>query len=211
MNRIFVVLLAILALLQMPLQAEVLVGNKILPEVTVTKFMSGRDENILETITAADSVKIRITSKGRKLLETESLGTFPARFEANGKPVSAAVVDIDGDRIPEVAVSAFDENGSQFFYVYKFDAQKRIYQPMVFTDSINKMERDFAVSDIGQPAQDNIILIGKRVVLLGKNYTDEGPKPAQFVYELRGGTFKYIGFEGMKNLIKYQGSKPIEG
>jgi hypothetical protein len=167
------------------------------PQATVsgnldkTMTINGQNYHVVRTIDN-NNVSIKVLDKDSKEIWTSiALGFDAWNFKLNGKVSSLEIEDVDGDNIPEIITACTTGDIQSAMYIFKYNPEKKNFSPMNFGYVKYKdMTRDFMVSDIPAPNGENMVFENKaKVRCLGKIYTEDGPVPGYYYFELKNGEY----------------------
>jgi len=160
---------------------------------------SGRlipDAPAVNAVKVQDGKTIRLVIKdaaGKKLFESELLGSEEKVFTLNGKATSLAVHDLTGDGVPEVVAAAFYGPRASGMFVFSYDPAAKKFVTIPCTYPKQKLTRNMLVSDMqAKNGSDMIIGADKTVTMLGLVYPDKaGKKPtlAAYSFAFKDGSF----------------------
>ncbi|HNW33930.1 MAG TPA: hypothetical protein PKM25_03290 [Candidatus Ozemobacteraceae bacterium] len=152
------------------------------PDVRVLKVKEG------------ESIRLIIQdAAGKKLFESEELGSEEKLFTLGGKALSLALQDVTGDGVPEVLTAAFYGPRASGLFVFTYDAASKTFIPVQCTYPKQDLTRDMLVSDLQQEdGSDMVIGADGTVTMLGLVYPEkEGREPtsAAYIFAFKDGKF----------------------
>ena len=150
----------------------------------------------VQVVKAKEGKSIRLViqdAAGKKLFESEELGSEEKMFTLNGKATSLALHDLTGDGIPEVITAAFYGPRASGLYVFSYDPAAKKFIPIPCTYPKQDLTRDLLVSDLQrEDGSDIVIGADGTVTMLGLVYPEkEGqePIPAAYTFGFKDGRF----------------------
>jgi len=150
----------------------------------------------VNVVKAKDGESIRLTIKdsaGKKLFESEELGSEEKLFTLNGSAMSLAIRDMTGDGVPEVVTAAFYGPRASGLFVFTYDVASKKFVPVPCTYPKEDLTREMLVSDIQcEDGSDMVIGADGVVTMLGLVYHEkEGqePTPAAYTFVFKDGKF----------------------
>ena len=153
--------------------------------------INGQSYHVVRTIDN-NNVSLKVLDKDSKEVWTSiALGFGAWNFKLNDKASSLEIEDLDGDNIPEIITACITGDIQSAMYIFKYNPEKKSFSPMNFGYTKYKdMARDFMVSDIPVPNGENMVFENKaKVRCLGKIYTEDGPVPGYYYFELKNGEY----------------------
>ena len=184
-------------------------ANNISETIDKPLIINGETYKIVRDI-EDDNLAIKVVDKNSKeIWASIPLGYSPWNFKLNDKVSSLEIEDIDGDNVPEIITACVTGDIQSCLYVFKYDSAKKSFTAMNFGYVKYKdMIRDFMVSDIPLPNGENMVFeTTSKIRCLGKHYTEDGPVPAYYYFELKNG--EYMADDPVPVKIENNPSSPI--
>ena len=166
-------------------------ANAVPETLDKTMVINGESYHVIRTIDN-NNVSVKVLDKNSKeIWNSIALGMQAWNFKLNDKASSLEIEDLDGDNVPEIITACVTGDVQSAMYIFKYNPEKKNFSPMNFGYTQYKdMKRDFMVSDIPVPNGENMVFENKtKVRCLGKIYTEDGPVPGYYYFELKNGEY----------------------
>ena len=190
---------AIFAILLMPLSvfAGLAVPGEANPVLATEKFeLDGQQLTVEKRIDNMNLTLRVIDAEGKQIFTSETLGSEEKLFVIDREAASLKVLDLNGDKRPELIAAAFYGPNASGLYIFTYDTAARTFKPMQFVHTAADLTRDFLVSDLRQENGEDLMFLADDVVrALGMIYSTEPDVEAVagfYFYKLADGAFKFI-------------------
>lgn len=158
------------------------------------RLIPGSPDVMALKVKEGESIRLVIQdAAGKKLFESEELGSEEKLFTLDGKATSLALRDMTGDGVPEAVTAAFYGPRASGLFVFTFDTASKTFVPVQCTYPKQDLTRDMLVSDLQQEDGSDMIIGADGVVtMLGLVFPEkEGQEPtsAAYTFAFKDGTF----------------------
>ena len=194
-----ILLLASLLLTTSSLFADLALPGELEPYITKVNYKNNEVNYSIEKIYNQKEISVNLVAKnsdGKIVWESETIGDSEKLINVDGKAESVAIKDLDGDGTPEILSGGMNGANSSFLYVFKYDSSSKHFYPIAFTYPQNSFSRNFLVSDIYDPNNNDVIVKKDgKIRATGKKYTENGPVACFYFFEMKNGQYECTAIE----------------